>query len=188
MERITKNVELNSEYKNIIYAVCDPDSFNPIYIGKSTTGINRPLDHIKTKSHSDELNNWIKELNTVNKSPIIIILESTNCETFLEDKETYWIKKYISMGFKLLNKSKITLLDEITIESPIDIANFIRDNRLFRKMSQDELSKKVNLSRSTISIIERGHENVSLVSLIKLIKFFNSKINIINNDVGLSQQ
>jgi DNA-binding XRE family transcriptional regulator len=55
-------------------------------------------------------------------------------------------------------------------------------------MSQDELSKKVNLSRSTISIIERGHENVSLVSLIKLIKFFNSKINIINNDVGLSQQ
>ena len=171
---------INDAYKNIIYAVCDPESYSPIYIGKSTTGIDRPLTHIKEKSHSETLNNWTAELGKKGQAPIIIVLESTSQETLLIDKEKYWIKKYSELGYPLLNKTNnvhkcVQPADEnkgIDGKSQLlEIGNFVRQNRLFRKLTQEELGKETGLSRSTINIVEHG-EHMAMDSVIKLLGFF----------------
>ena len=49
------------EIENIIYGLRDPRNDVYQYIGKSTVGKNRPLQHL-CKSHSDFVNKWVEEL------------------------------------------------------------------------------------------------------------------------------
>lgn len=57
---VVYNLHMN---KNIIYGLRDPRNDVYQYIGKSTIGESRPLQHL-TKSHSSNVNNWVKELAT----------------------------------------------------------------------------------------------------------------------------
>ncbi len=187
MRRIKKNIEMTEEFKNIIYAVCDPESYCPIYIGQSSTGINRPMTHIKNKSHSDKLNQWIFDLNKKNQAPIIIVLESTTHESLLNDKEIYWIKKYIGLGYSLLNKINICIntssRDENILNTQlVEIGNFVKENRLFHKLTQEELALKLNVALMTLKRIEKGQKNYSINNLINVLKIFNSKLSIADLD------
>ena len=187
MRKIKKNIEIAKEFKNIIYMVCDPESYYPIYIGQSSTGIHRPMLHIKNKSHSDKLNQWITNLNKKNLSPIIIILESTAHESLLDDKEAYWIKKYIGLGYSLLNKTNINInissQDENILNTHlVEIGNFVKENRLFHKLTQKELALKLNVGLSTLKTIEKGQKNYSINNFINVLTIFNSKLSIINID------
>ena len=47
--------------KNIIYGLADTRNDLVYYVGKTTTNIKRPLSHL-TKSHSEDVNNWIKSV------------------------------------------------------------------------------------------------------------------------------
>lgn len=50
-----------------------------------------------------------------------------------------------------------------------NIGEFIQHHRLNQNKSQSEVAKAANISRSTLSLLERG-ENVSLSSLIQILR------------------
>lgn len=91
--------------KYIIYGLTDPDTQEVRYIGKSTSGMKRPLEHkkpsnLKVQSHKV---NWIKSLISVNKMYGIIVLESTSAPEELDAREIYWISEYKNRGVNLTN-------------------------------------------------------------------------------------
>ncbi len=53
------------------------------------------------------------------------------------------------------------------------IGAFIRARRIAQNLTQDELAHKAAISRSTLSLIERG-ENVSLMTLLKILRILNA--------------
>ena len=52
------------------------------------------------------------------------------------------------------------------------IGRFIQSNRLNQNKSQSEVAKAANISRSTLSLLERG-EKVSLSTLIQVLRILN---------------
>ncbi|OCA92288.1 helix-turn-helix transcriptional regulator [Pseudobacillus wudalianchiensis] len=54
--------------------------------------------------------------------------------------------------------------------------NKIREKRTERDITQEELSKKLNVSRQTIISLEKGKYNPSLVLAHKLAQLFNCQI------------
>jgi len=50
----------------------------------------------------------------------------------------------------------------------VEIGNFIQQKRIKLNLTQQELAKQVSISRSTLSLIERG-ENIALINLIKIL-------------------
>ena len=59
---------------NIVYGLRDPRNDVYQYIGKSTVGEKRPLQHL-TKSHSDTVNEWVKLLEDQWLYPQIDVIE-----------------------------------------------------------------------------------------------------------------
>ena len=55
--------EISFNMENIIYGLRDPRNDVYQYIGKSTVGSKRALEHL-TLSHSDKVNEWVKNANS----------------------------------------------------------------------------------------------------------------------------
>lgn len=91
--------------KYIIYGLTDPDTQEIRYIGKSTSGMKRPLEHKKPSNLkvSSYKVNWIKSLINQDKIYGIIILEITKTPEELDSREIYWIAEYRSRGTSLTN-------------------------------------------------------------------------------------
>lgn len=53
------------------------------------------------------------------------------------------------------------------------IGNFIKQRRIKSDLTQNELADKAAISRSTLSLIERG-ENIALVTLIKILRILDA--------------
>lgn len=53
------------------------------------------------------------------------------------------------------------------------IGEFIQSTRIDQNLTQDELANKAALSRSTISLVERG-ENISLTNLLKILRILDA--------------
>lgn len=93
--------------KYIIYGLTDPDTQEVRYIGKSTSGMKRPMEHkkpcnLKVPSHKV---NWIKQLISLNKQYGVIILESLDIPENLDAREIYWIAEYKNRGVILTNST-----------------------------------------------------------------------------------
>lgn len=152
---------------NIIYGLRDPRNDVYQYIGKSTVGTNRPLSHL-TKSHSKRVNDWVKSLEENWLYPIIDIIEEVEDLDNLIEREKYWISYYLDINPELLNiqstKNEIQNLrseeDETNFKLLIDISfnlhKILRKERLYRKISQEEMAKKIGVNRSTLSFLENG--------------------------------
>jgi len=157
---------------NIIYGLRDPRNDVYQYIGKSTVGNKRALQHL-TKSHSDKVNEWVKNLNENWLYPIIDIIEEVENIDDLSDREKYWINYYYNINSNLFNiylikpqlqnfrteedEEKFNYLYNILH----DIPKILKKERHCRKITQDELAKKMGVSRSTISLSE-NNGNVTL--------------------------
>ena len=50
-----------------------------------------------------------------------------------------------------------------------EIGTFIKTQRLAQNITQDDMAENAAMSRSTLSLIERG-ENISLINLIKILR------------------
>jgi hypothetical protein len=94
--------------KNLIYALYCPIHNKAVYVGQSSVGMDRPFNHIKEKSHSIKINEWIKDLRFQNLEPILVILEHNFEDKYLNDKEQFWINKYLNQGNLLFNQKGIT--------------------------------------------------------------------------------
>jgi hypothetical protein len=94
--------------KFLIYGLIDPRTDEVRYIGKSTSGLNRPKQHtmpsiLKRTSHKT---NWIRSLLVDGLVPIIRVLESFTDTECLEDAEMFWISQGKGMGWELTNLTK----------------------------------------------------------------------------------
>ena len=155
---------MNSE-TNLIYALYCPINNNPVYIGKSTVGVDRPFCHIKERSHNLKVNQWVNRLKQRGLQPIIVILESNFDLKYIDSKEEYWVHKFINDGNILLNQ---TLISSLYFESfefngkinkndfLLDIRLYIKARRKLLKLTQYELSKKSGLGLRFIREIEQG--------------------------------
>jgi hypothetical protein len=94
--------------KKLIYGLVDPRSNEVRYIGRSSSGMARPRQHIcpsrlEKKSHK---NHWIKSLLALGLKPTIQILhefQDDAHEAELNSSEVYFIQRYRALGADLTN-------------------------------------------------------------------------------------
>lgn len=163
--------------KNIIYGLKDPRNDVYQYIGKSTVGNKRPLKHL-TQSSSPKVVEWIKELENLWLYPIIEVIEEVNDLNDLADREKHWIIYYADINPNLLNihfvNSDIVEKRSEQDEKDFDelfriianISSIVKKERQCRRLTQQELAEKMNVSRSTLVLLEKGR-NVNLSVVIK---------------------
>lgn len=164
---------------NLIYGLMDPRNDVFYYIGKTTIGNGRPLTHLK-RSHNEMVRKWVSELECIGLSPSIHIIEKDIELKELRNREIYWINEYRKINDELFN---VCLIDDNELRTMIHIGNaneveFILNNfdlvcksiRCNIGLSQDEFSEMLNISRSTLSIIERGGRNVLFGTVLDIFK------------------
>ena len=180
---------------NIIYALVDPRNELIYYVGKSSVGERKPLTHL-FQSHSDAVNEWIAEMGEHWFYPEIVVIEKVEDLNDLPDRERYWIDHYSQMNPEILNVNSVNK-DHINydiiskeemetfqiISSSIgNIENILKKQRVARNLSQEDIAHHMGISRSTVSLFERG-ENVNIDILKKYnlsLRVFDIKSKIVN--------
>lgn len=168
---------------NLIYALYCPINNIPVYIGQSSVGINRPFNHIKEKSHSKKVNEWVNGLKQVNSHPVLVILESEFKEEYLNSKEQYWIQKFLNEGNILLNQQNVSpSFYEIALFNKDNNQDFLSEIRLFikakrkmLKLTQVDLAKKAGVGLRFLRELEQGKkDNFSTKSIQKVLMLFGN--------------
>lgn len=153
---------------NLIYGLRDPRNDLYYYIGKSTVGESRAISHLHY-SHNKDVVSWVEELKTIGLEPFVDIIEENIAIEILAERESYWIKQAKAINPELLNiqlnqeDRRIESFNYVTddkIEMLVELLNnlsiLLRGLRIKKRMTQDSLSKGIGISRSTISLLERG--------------------------------
>lgn len=179
--------------KNIVYGLKDPRNDVYCYIGKSTVGESRALSHL-TKSHSKKVQEWVSELEGGFLYPKVEIIEEVEDLNDLSGRELYWIEYYHSINPNLLNiqvgnSNLVDLRDDedeqkfnLLCNSIVNIHEVLKNERICRRVTQQDLSDKMGVSRSTLSLFEKG-ENVTISvvkSYILSLKGFDIKTKVLN--------
>ena len=171
--------------RNIIYGLRDPRNDVYVYVGKSTVGLNRPLQHL-TKSHNEGVNKWVRELRKKNREPIVDIIEIVENIDDLSNREKHWINYYGDVNPYILNRQLTPppIVQYRTIDTDNELfwlcktlskaSTIIKRERIFRNISQEELAKEADVARSTLSLFEKG-ENTSILVVIKMANFLSKK-------------
>lgn len=91
--------------KFIIYGLTDPQTQEIRYIGKSSSGMQRPREHLKpTALKKDSYKTrWILSLLTQGVKPEIIVLQVVDSHDGLYELEQHWIKRLTIDGARLTN-------------------------------------------------------------------------------------
>jgi hypothetical protein len=169
----------------IVYALYCPKRHKPVYVGQTTRGVERPFEHIKEQSHSNKVNEWVHNLHDEGLSPVVTILEWTEHESVLQDKETFWIQKLISEGNLLLNQNKVTpvFLDMVEFNAEggntLDIALYVKAKRKLNHLTQQQLAEKAGVGLRFIRELEQSTKNnFNTGSIIKILKLFGAKLTV----------
>jgi len=171
---------ITSTEDNFIYALYCPYTNKPVYVGQTTRGMVRPLEHIKKASHSAKVNDWVYGLEQDEKEPIIAILDHGFDNSLLLAKEKFWIDYFISKGHYLLNSNSVTPLtieslefERINQNDPMyDIRVYIKSRRKLMKLSQNEMSQKSGVGLRFIREIEQSNKtNFNTDSVVRLLSF-----------------
>lgn len=170
--------------EKIIYCLYCPDKKTPVYIGKSTRGLDRPWQHIASKSHSKKVNDWVNSLEEIGKQPVIVILDNAKDDDILTGKELFWIQRFLSKGELLLNVRGITpsfFLDKIYDEDDplINIRMYIVNRRKQVGLTQVELARKAGVGLSVLRDLEQGRKtNFNTDTLDILLRMFGSRLTV----------
>lgn len=165
---------------NLIYALYCPINNIPVYVGQSSVGMNRPFMHIKEKSHSVKVNNWVSSLTSINQQPILVVLESEFKDEYLNSKEHYWIQRYLNDGHILMNQQNVSPIfystKEFDVEGDndplIEIRLFVKSRRKQLNLTQKELADKSGVALTVIRKIEQGKTNMNIDVLLRVISMF----------------
>lgn len=168
---------------NIIYGLYCPIRNKPVYVGMSTKGIDRPMEHIKDNSHNIKVKEWVTSLKHQTLSPTVVILEHSIDESILGQQERYWVQKFISEGNVLLNQTLITP-KSFTVNKPIDptdklneVRSFIKIQRKMAKLTQKECSKNAGIGIRCLREIEQGTKtNFNVDIILKLLNMFGGSL------------
>lgn len=178
--------------ERLIYSLCCPVTEEVHYIGKSTSGMMRPMEHL-SNSHSEKIRQWVSDLKELNHTPKIKIIEYVLPFEDLDLRERYWIQYYLNHGSLLLNESLITPLvinpnlDKIldgTIFSNDDIdllriSRFVKEKRKGVNLSQKEFADKIGVALTVVRKIEQGKSNIHFNSLMEILNVFGCSLGII---------
>jgi group I intron endonuclease len=103
-------ISSRGQYKHpIVYGLCDPDTLELRYIGKSIKGSVRCFEHCKShslKEGNTPKNNWLKKLKAQDKNPVFVLISEYNknvSNESLYESEQFFIAFYKELGCSLLN-------------------------------------------------------------------------------------
>jgi y4mF family transcriptional regulator len=160
LEENTKNKQ------RLIYSLCCPFTDEVHYIGKSTTGMLRPLSHLH-QSHSDKIKEWVNNLKELGHKPNIKIKEYVSINDDIDSRERYWIQYYLSNNSLLLN---LNLISPLLINSKLDdlldctkkiefkVGAFVKEKRKIHKLTQPELARKAGVGLRFLRDLEQGNK------------------------------
>lgn len=87
----------------LIYGLIDPETLLIRYIGKSSSGLKRPRQHLKEpRSSGPHCKNWVSKLKSKGLSYEITVLEYTNSSE-LSSQESWWISYGKALQWPLTN-------------------------------------------------------------------------------------
>lgn len=174
--------------QKLIYSLCCPFTNAVHYIGKSTQGMIRPMQHL-SKSHSKKIVEWVEDLKNINHAPIVKILEYVGFDEDLDTRERYWIQKEINKGSLLLNASLVTpllishnldyIIDGKTNDEYLRISKFIKEKRKQLKLNQFQFAEKAGVALTVVRKIEQGKQNVQLNKVNELLALFGSTLGVV---------
>lgn len=141
-----------------IYALYDPRTNSPRYVGQTSMPKHRMNVHTSDKKHGVAKREWFAELDTVGLKPVMVILEQV-WHSEVDERERYWAQKFISEGHQLTNAANtypMLNLDERTL--PSGLAWNTRRQRMLEQFMalMDErgiekpLSPQGNVSKSAV--------------------------------------
>ncbi len=182
--------------KYIIYALKSVREQGYKYIGKSSSGLERPKTHLNY-SHNESVRIWVEELKEKGYFPIIDILEE--CDEYnVNHAEQKWIKHYLNAGHNLFNiieykgekLEKIKNLienEEKALENKLakakeanysldNIGLFIKQRRRQLKITQIDLAELAGLTSKSISEIELGIRNPTLLAIKSILDVLGYKL------------
>ena len=168
---------------NLIYALYCPINNCPVYVGKSSVGTNRPFDHIKEKSHSKKVNEWVANLKKSDAQPILVILESDFKDEYIDSKEQYWIHRMLNDGHILLNQTNVSPVfyavkefdKQIEQDLLSEIRMFIKAQRKTHKLTQQDLANKAGVGLRFIRELEQGTKtNFNTDTIHQVLKLFGN--------------
>ena len=182
------------ESQKLIYSLCCPFTTKVHYIGKSTQGMRRPMEHL-SKSHSEKIREWVDELKKLSYAPVVNVLEYVSFEEDLDARERYWIQKEINKGSLLLNTFLVTpMLISQDLETTINgkagdeylrIGKFIKEKRKQLNYTQEEFASRCGVGLPLIRKIEQGKSNLQLDGLLQVLIMFGCTLEVsrINTNV-----
>ena len=174
--------------ERLIYALCCPFTDNIHYIGKTTVGMSRPLQHA-AKSHSVKVKEWVESIKEIGHGPVVRILETVASEDDLDARERYWIQYQLNKGELLLNDCLVTPL---LISHDLDIrlgggnkdydikriSKFIKERRKSVGLNQEEFADKCGIALTVLRKIEQGKTNLNFNALLIVLNMFGCTLDV----------
>jgi hypothetical protein len=105
--RLLSRGNLERVTRHLIYALVDPRSGQWRYIGKSSSGLRRPREHVRAyflRSSTHKIN-WVKSLLAQGLEPQIEVLEELQGPESLGEAEMEWIAAARAAGCQLTNET-----------------------------------------------------------------------------------
>jgi DNA-binding XRE family transcriptional regulator len=174
--------------KRLIYSLCCPFTGDIHYIGKTTKGMSRPLQHA-TDSHSAKVKEWVEGLRDIGHKPEVKILETVSDVNNLDSRERYWIQYRLNKGDLLLNDCLVTPL---LISNDLDkiigdgegmemerIGRFIKERRGSVGLTQEEFADKTAVALTVLRKIEQGKSNINLEGLLSILRMFGCTLDVV---------
>lgn len=165
---------------NLIYGLRDPRNDVYKYIGKTTIGNSRPLQHL-LKSHNQLVNDWVKELNDVGLSPYVDIIEKDIELNELAAKEKFYIRHFSELHEELLNggshvfdniynSPSISITDiKNAINVLLNLGDVHKTLKLSSGMSDDDISLLLNIGRKTTYKIRQNDLTVMTETILNFL-------------------
>lgn len=186
--------------KFIVYGLFCPFTDNLHYIGKSSSYMTRPQQHL-TKSHSDKINEWVTHLKMYGYSPIIKIFADCDDENQLQELEKQYISNAIKDGCFLLNEQqnstthimrqrKPPLNDNYIIDvntSISDLGKYLKIIRIYSDLTQQQLSEKCGVSLGTIKNLSQGNNTIGIDKLCKILDVLDFEISIQKKNLSFTE-
>ena len=180
--------------KRVIYSLSCPFTNQVHYVGKSEQGMMRPLSHL-SKSHSNKINEWVDELKQIGHSPKVDVCEYVPLEEDINEREKYWITKYLKKGNTLLNVQSTHPLSILPdFDSKVNdgedfrsqLASFVKTRRKQTGLTQPEFADRVGVGLRWLRELEQGKvKNTSISLVLQVLWMFGCTLDIKKMEVNL---